>query len=305
MSLSMDTLQFDLSWANFGTGNHLVVTWMVLQLTDDLTVIDTTDAVLLDTGVETITSVSDSGSQTVTATLAAPITLNLNRLAVLVTAIKQGDTVNDPGDPATVYIARGAKTGAPGVPTVTYGHGDAAITPLTNLANALEIRGYDGTASVLGNDCTATTTILLGEGNVVYPVTQNYGGIMVTSPTAPYGPTPEHESIDIEVSLASLAWSFDGTVIDYDVYLGPTGDETLLEEGVETETVAIPSGTLLYSTEYSWYVVAHTSGGDFTSSTWTFTTMSLSPPVPTAENAMITKRRLLAASDNKIWYEDI
>ena len=303
MSLAMDSLQFDLDWSDFGIGNHLVVTWMVLQLTDDLTEIDTTDAVLLDAGVETVSGVADSGTQTVTVALAAPITLNLNRLAVLVTAIKNGDTVNDPGDPAKVYIARGAKTGAPGVPTITYGHGDSAVTPLTNLANALEIRGYDGTASVLGNDCTATTNILIGEGNLVNPVTQNHAGIMVTSSDAPYGPTPAHESTDIELS-ASLSWSFGGVADEYAVFIGPTGDEPE-EFDTESASLALNAGVLGYATEYSWYVVAKTGSGEFTSPTWTFTTMSLNPPVPTAQNAMLTTRRLLAAADNKIWYEDV
>jgi hypothetical protein len=132
-------------------------------------------------------------------------------------------------------------------------------------------------------------------------------GLVFTTPVGPptlSNPTPAHEATGIASSLTELSWEFSGDATSFDVYFGESGSEELVAEGVETTAWSVPAA-LTHNSVYGWRVVAHTTGETITGPTWTFTTMTLNPPIPTAENAMITKRRLIAAADDKIWYEDI
>ncbi|KKN37106.1 hypothetical protein LCGC14_0766960 [marine sediment metagenome] len=76
---------------------------------------------------------------------------------------------------------------------------------------------------------------------------------------------------------------------------------------------------LEYNSTYYWQVQAANSAGGYpillTSSIWSFTTTTFRPPaVPigdggagdfTGENNMLTKKRFIAAANNKIWYENL
>ncbi len=80
--------------------------------------------------------------------------------------------------------------------------------------------------------------------------------------------------------------------------------------------------TLNYNTTYSWFVRKTIDGVDYDSPIWTFTTEDFKPPVysyrwkvpygggdpvivPSGENNQITVKRLIAAANNTIYYEDV
>lgn len=71
---------------------------------------------------------------------------------------------------------------------------------------------------------------------------------------------------------------------------------------------------LLYNTTYYWQVQGANTAGDLDDSeVWSFTTTTFRPPVvpiggngePIGINNMLTRKRFIAAANNKIWYEDI
>jgi hypothetical protein len=80
--------------------------------------------------------------------------------------------------------------------------------------------------------------------------------------------------------------------------------------------------TLQYNTTYEWFVRKSKDGVDYDSPAWTFTTEDFKPPVysyrwkvpygggdpvivPSGENNQITVKRLIAAANNTIYYEDV
>ena len=106
----------------------------------------------------------------------------------------------------------------------------------------------------------------------------------------------------------------------YDIYFGPTGDLALISFDQAGLSVEIPYA-LEYNTEYSWRVDATNENGTTTGDMWSFTCLLFdppfptgitldygeSPPVPTGDptgvNNMVTLKRIVAASNNKVFYE--
>ncbi len=106
----------------------------------------------------------------------------------------------------------------------------------------------------------------------------------------------------------------------YNVYFGPTGDLAIISAGQAGLSVVVPY-TLEYNTEYSWRVDAINVYGTTTGDTWSFTALLYAPPfptgvtldygedppiptgTPTGVNGMVTLKRIVAAANNKIFYE--
>lgn len=123
-----------------------------------------------------------------------------------------------------------------------------------------------------------------------------------------------------------LEWSIDGSgAVEgdlLDIYLRKddanfTSDDLLagfVDATLNSDLQVV--GGLEYDTTYYWQVQAYASGEGvlISSGVWSFTTQPLSYPtysvhpvsgLPTGDNTQITIRRLIAAANNKIWYEDI
>ena len=106
----------------------------------------------------------------------------------------------------------------------------------------------------------------------------------------------------------------------YNVYFGPTGDLAFISSGQAGLSIKVPY-TLEYNTEYSWRIDAINEFGTTTGNTWSFTCLLFTPPfptgitldygedppvptgTPTGVNNMVTLKRIVAAADNKIFYE--
>ena len=93
----------------------------------------------------------------------------------------------------------------------------------------------------------------------------------------------------------------------YNVYFGlVSGSLELVSVGQSDLNLQVPFN-LEYDTAYQWRVDS-INGETTTGDVWTFTTMSLAPPVPSGTpanglNGIITIKRLVAVADNKVWYE--
>lgn len=88
----------------------------------------------------------------------------------------------------------------------------------------------------------------------------------------------------------------------YDVYFGTVGNLVLVSAGQSGLSFQVPS-PLEYNTEYEWRVDAIEGQDTATGTVWSFTTLVFDPPVPTAENNMVTIKHLVAVCDNKVYYE--
>jgi len=90
----------------------------------------------------------------------------------------------------------------------------------------------------------------------------------------------------------------------YDVYFGKAGGTLQkISTGQSGLSKSIPIIPLEYGTVYNWRVDAINEAGKTTGNSWSFTTISIDPPVPTALNSMATTKRLTVISGNKFWYE--
>jgi len=106
----------------------------------------------------------------------------------------------------------------------------------------------------------------------------------------------------------------------YNVYFDSGDGLELVAAGISAVEYTVAFGPLNYNTEYSWRVDAINDSGTTTGDVWTFTCIKYDPPLPsgmtldddgeptgtpTGENCMLTTRLIVAAADDKIWFEDI
>lgn len=156
-------------------------------------------------------------------------------------------------------------------------------------------------------------------------------------PAKPITPTPSTASEDILTSFASLTWETGGYTTSYNLYFGLTsGALSEIDLSFEPVTYGMPS-VLTYTKTYYWRVDATNGYGTTTGTEWSFSTMDFNPPstngpgyklltledgvlgtpppdgvegvdyivVDYLPNFISTTRRLVLASDNRIWMEDI
>ena len=105
----------------------------------------------------------------------------------------------------------------------------------------------------------------------------------------------------------------------YNVYFGLPGDLVQIATEQVELSIVVPY-YLDYNSEYNWRVDTVTDSETITGDTWSFTTIVFDPPAPpvdsdglggtgsaypTGENSMIAVRRVVAAAENKIYYENI
>lgn len=124
----------------------------------------------------------------------------------------------------------------------------------------------------------------------------------LTLPTKATNPTPSDTATGVKKSLSQVSWDDGGNTDTFDVYFGPTGNVTLRSSAQAGTTWTI-TDTLSYEQEYTWRIDSTNVDGTTTGDTWTFTIEAFAPPVPTAQNAMKTNKILVAAANDKVYYE--
>ncbi len=104
-------------------------------------------------------------------------------------------------------------------------------------------------------------------------------------PNVPSSPSPVNGATGRPLNT-TLAWTcvdLDGDPIVFDAYFGTSNPPPLVATGVTTFSFA--PGTLLAATTYRWRIVARDAGGSTSGPTWTFTTVTNSPPnLPSSPN---------------------
>lgn len=127
----------------------------------------------------------------------------------------------------------------------------------------------------------------------------------------PIEPTPATGATAISPTLSTLSWKNGGGASSFNIYFGTSGNLSFVRS-VDADSLSLfavqsISGGLLPlkgSTTHAWRVDAVNALGSVTGDEWTFATSTLISPINTASNMMATRRILLAAADDTIWYEE-
>lgn len=153
--------------------------------------------------------------------------------------------------------------------------------------------GYEGSSNNAGS-----TWFSVGNFNVMW--FQVWGTAAGNSPVDT--PSPTDEATGQQSGSVDLSWDDpnDPEFDDYDIYLGPTGSMVLVETGHATKSLTI-SDDMILGQEYSWRVDGNDGEDVIQGSVWTFTIESFAPP----STHLTNKKRLVVASFDQVWYEDI
>jgi hypothetical protein len=145
------------------------------------------------------------------------------------------------------------------------------------------------------------------------------------APAKATSPIPLDNATDVTLDQATIGWSDGGGATSYNVYYGVNeAGLTLVSDGqIETSfTVSdITNGSPFdYAVTRYWRIDSINSAGTTTGDTWSFTTITYDPPKPTGattwnvdhwdgtltgENTIATIKKLVIASDDMIWYENV
>ena len=158
--------------------------------------------------------------------------------------------------------------------------------------------------------------------NVDSFTTTNIGG---GAPTKAKTPIPTNAADDVTLDQATITWEDGGGATSYDVYYGEDAGSLSLVSGGQTE-LSFSIDDIDYGSPFeylisrTWRIDSINAVGVTTGDTWTFACIAFYPPLPsgvtldeegeptgdpTGLNFMTAIRRLVAAAENKIWYEDI
>ncbi len=152
-------------------------------------------------------------------------------------------------------------------------------------------------------------------------------------PVAAKTPSPVNTASDITLDETPLGWADGGNSDTYEIYYRAQGDGwTLVGISQAGITWTIPFGAIDYGVTYEWAIDATNQFGVTTGSTWSFDAIAYdqiqvsfrlisggngngpyasTPGVQgtdweyTGINFITAVRKLVAAANNKIWYEDI
>ncbi|KKM66511.1 hypothetical protein LCGC14_1480470 [marine sediment metagenome] len=145
-------------------------------------------------------------------------------------------------------------------------------------------------------------------------------------PSKAINPTPTDVADTVTLDQATITWEDGGGATSYDVYYGTSsGSLTRVSEGQVGLSFSLSVYTpYAYLDARYWRIDSINSTGTTTGDEWSWTTIPFDPVLPTGitldgsgtgsgsptgtvtgENNMATVRRLVAASNNKIWYESL
>lgn len=114
-------------------------------------------------------------------------------------------------------------------------------------------------------------------------------------------PNPADDATWQPVIPFTLSWSAgDPAATGYRFYFGDTSGDLTQYGDEQAGTTAVVPYTLSQGTEYFWRIDTVLDGLVTTGVEWSFTTFSFAPPTD-----VVTHRRLVAAANNKVWYEDL
>jgi hypothetical protein len=121
-------------------------------------------------------------------------------------------------------------------------------------------------------------------------------------------PSPTNAATGQSTNLAELSWTEGTGTVNYEqVYFGQAGNLSLQESLSTIQTFDLNDYGLLpleTGTQYQWRIDSVNDSGTTTGDTWSFTTLTFSPPDVSGSDFK-TIKRLCACAENRFWYEDI
>jgi len=126
-------------------------------------------------------------------------------------------------------------------------------------------------------------------------------------PGKPKNPNPVNGATDVLLNQTTISWESGGNTQSYNVYYGENEENLSLVSVGQSETsfsiVGINYGSPFdYEESRAWRIDAVYDSDVTTGDVWTFSTIPFYPP---ATGEVPTHKRLVAAAENTIWYEDI
>jgi hypothetical protein len=113
-------------------------------------------------------------------------------------------------------------------------------------------------------------------------------------------PSPADNATGLPTTPFSLSWSGGDPAADmYVWYFGETSGDLALQGVLASPEAQVPHA-MTQGAEYFWRVDTVLGGKVTQGVEWSFTTYAFTPPAD-----VVTHRRMVAAADNKIWYEDL
>jgi len=117
-------------------------------------------------------------------------------------------------------------------------------------------------------------------------------------------PSPANTATGVSLNQATLTWTQGVGADTEEVFFGPSGSMVSVQDGIGTTFDLSDYIPFPYGTVYQWRIDSTNDDGTTTGDTWSFTTITLSPPVITEGSYQVIKR-LCACAENRFWYEDI
>jgi len=115
-------------------------------------------------------------------------------------------------------------------------------------------------------------------------------------------PSPTNTATGVSINVAELSWTQGDGADTEEVYFGPSGDLSLVQDGAGTTFDLSGYLPFPYGTTYQWRIDSTNDVGTTTGDTWSFTTMEFTPP---EVSVFQTVKRLCACAENRFWYESI
>jgi hypothetical protein len=117
-------------------------------------------------------------------------------------------------------------------------------------------------------------------------------------------PSPANSSTTESPAVLALTWAAAAGATSYNVYFKKTGAAAWTTSLGQAGLSYALSG-LLHGTLYYWRIDSVNADGVTTGVQWSFTTIAIDSPTPSAVNAMALKMRVVAVSNNKVYYEAV
>lgn len=153
-----------------------------------------------------------------------------------------------------------------------------------------------------------------------------WGSDIIPLPGVPITPGPVDDASDVTLNDTTATWVSGGNTDSYNVYYGTlSGFLSLVASGVTDLELPLVTGAFsVYGKISYWRVDAVNTAGTTAGDEWAFTTLSFKPVLPegmsldhsggdggvltgtpTGLNFITAIRKLVAAANDKIWFEDI
>lgn len=130
---------------------------------------------------------------------------------------------------------------------------------------------------------------------------EEYGDPAV--PEKATNPSPTNTATGVTLNRSALTWTQGSGADTENIYFGLSGNMELVESGNTNQSFSLASYLPLpYNTTYQWRIDSVNIYGTTTGNTWSFTTLTFTPPNPTSWKLF---KRLCGCANNKFWYEGI